>query len=446
MATQVIPERFDGQYHGVIPPTLLPKGWISGGGNMRKVSQAGGWKPRKGCALHNTTVLESGTAVRSLHYYENPFSGDEHFIAQCNSKLLRESAQGKLPPTVDSSYGTSLGVSVDATTPGFSAQVGEWWFYADGSGRPTCWGGTTPRVRGFFVYDHSNTANCDYTRKVIDGRADTYGIVLAAADDYFVILTEEPISGATFDLSNFNTNECTLAVKAWRSGSWTSVSNLTDGTNSAPSPPGVVSFGQDGTVSWTASGSDLMRSYLGIQGYAYQFSWNNALSNSVHVNSVTCTQAAGSMTNKWNGEMNWVSGARFYDESKGEYIEYLGKVTNESSSMYMDLSSSTTSDFLYLKTPEPATIFGLGIVDGYGNVDAAAIDRIEYWNGSAWTAVTTNLIDTTKKIGGSKSFAQTGNFAFDASAITPQRRLLEGDHVPGYWYRLSWALGRSRVS
>jgi len=384
--------------------------------------------------------LEGGKPVKSQHYYINPFSKDEHFIAQVNSKLVRESAQDKLPPTVDTGYGTTLGVSVDATTPGFSAQVGEWWFYADGSARPTCWGGATPRIKGLFVYDHSNTANCDYTRKVTDGRADTYGIVLEAADDYFIILTEEPISGAIFDLgANVNATARTLAVEAWRSGAWTAVSALSDGTANPTGTP----LAKDGTISWTASDSDLMRSYLGIQGYAYKFSWDDALSGTVYVNSVTCIQAATTMTNKWNGEMNWVSGARFYDESKGEYIEYLGKVTNESSSMYMDLSSATTSDFLYLKTPEPATIFGLGVVDGYGNVDAAVIDRIEYWNGSAWTAVTTNLTDTTKEGSGTKSLAHTGNFAFDASAITPQRRLLEGDHIPGYWYRLSWDVALS---
>jgi hypothetical protein len=440
MATQVVPEKFVGQYHGVIPPTLLPKGWISDGANVRKVSQGGGWKPRKGCALHDTSALESGAAVKSQHYYINPFSNDEHFIAQVNSKLVRESAQNKLPPTVDTSYGATLGVAVHATTPGFSAQVGEWWFYADTSERPMVYGGATPRIKGFFVHDTSETANCDYSRKVTDGRADTYGIILDAADDYFIVLTEERISGVYFDLgTNVNSTARTLAVEAWRSGAWVAVSSISDGTASPAGTP----FAVDGTIGWTASSSDLMRSYLGVQGYAYKFSWNGTLSGTVYVKSATCVQATALMTNKWNGEMNWVSGARFYDHSLLEYIEYLGKVTNESSSMYMDVSSSETTDFLYIKTPEPAAIFGFGIAGGYGNVDAAAIDQIDYWNGSAWTAITTNLTDETKDGGGTKSFAQTGTFAFDASAITPQMRFLEGDQVPGYWYRISWAAALS---
>lgn len=436
MATQVIPERFVGQYHGVIPPTLLPKGWISGGANVRKVSQGGGWKMRKGCALHNTTHLESGEPVKSQHYYINPFSKDEHFIAQVNSKLVMESAQGKLPPEVDTSYGTTLGVAVHATVPGFSAQVGEWWFYADGSGRPIVYGGATPRVKGLVVYDVSEDAFCDYSRPISDGRNDTYGIVLEAAGDYFIIYSEERLSGVTLDLgSSVNSNAVTIAVSARRSGSWTAVSNVVDNTDS----PAGTTLAIDGSITWDASALDQMETYRGIQGYAYKFTWSGALSGSVYIISATCIQAATSMTNKWNGEMNWVSGARFFDQSLGEYIEYLGKVTNESSSMYMDVSSSTISDFIYIKTPEPATIFGFGIVDGYGNTNAAATDQIDYWDGDSWVAITSGFEDKTKDSGGTKSFAQTGTLSFFGGGKTPQRRLLHGDQIPGYWYRVSWA-------
>ena len=69
MATLLLPERLSGEYNGVTPPPLLPIGGISGGSNIRKVSQAGGWKPRKGCTLHNTTVVETGASIKSLHYY-----------------------------------------------------------------------------------------------------------------------------------------------------------------------------------------------------------------------------------------------------------------------------------------------------------------------------------------------------------------------------------------
>ena len=434
MANVIFPEKLVGRYDGVTPSTLLPKGWLSGGKNVRKVSQVGGWKPRRGCSLHNTTALESGTSVKSLHYYENPFNADEHFVAQVNSKLVMESAQAKLPPVQDTSFGTTLGVTV-GTTPGFSAQVGEYLFYADGSGIPMAYGGASPRVKGFFVYDASETAYLDYTRKVIDGRTDTEGIILGAATDKVIIITEQIAEAFVFDLgSSLNSNTVDLELKAWRSGAWAAVTSLSDGTQTG----GDTCLAQDGTVSWTRSALDEMTGYRGVMGYAYQIGWSGALSGSVTVRSVNATQDSMSLTNKWNGEFNYVTGCRFYDQSATEYQECLGKVSNESTSMYIDISSGTSSDYLYIKTPEPACMFGLAMVTAYINTAAQVIDQFDYWDGDEWLVVTSDFNDLTKDGGGTKSFNQTGIFSFDGSALSPERRTFQGDTIPGYWYRLSW--------
>lgn len=433
MANVVFPEKLVGRYDGVTPPTLLPKGWLSGGKNVRKVSQKGGWKCKKGCTLHNTTALESGASVKSLHYYENPFNADEHFIAQVNSKLVMESAQNKLPPIQDTSFGTTLGVTV-GTTPGFSAQVGEYLFYADGSGIPMAYGGASPRIKGFFVYDASESAYNDYTRKVIDGRTDTEGVVLSAATDKIIILTEQIAEAFVFDLgASVNSNSVTMELKAWRSGAWTSVTSLSDGTAS-----GGATLAQDGTASWTRSALDEMTGYRGVMGYAYEIGWSGALSGSVTVRSVNATQDAMTLSNKWNGEFNYVTGCRFHDNSVSEYQECLGKVSNESTSMYIDISESTTSDYIFIKTPEPACVFGLAVVTAYANTANAQIDQLSYWNGSSWAIVSTDLDDRTLDYAKDSSFSETGIFSFDASALSPQRRTFRGDNIPGYWYALSW--------
>lgn len=435
MGNEIRKEPFVGKYNGVVPPILMTKGDISGGKNIRKVSEIGGWKGRKGCALHNTTAAGAGETINSLHYYKNPFNADEHFIAQANSLLYTETEVAKLPPALDATFGTSLGLAV-GTTPGFSAQLGEYWFYADGSGRPVVWGGTSPRAKGFFVYDASETSYLDYTRKVTDGRADTGGVVLSAATDKFIVFSEERISAVVLVLGTLkNTTARTLAVKAWRSGAWAAVSSLSDGTEAvaADGKP----FGKSGTISWTASASDLMRLQSGIMGYAYEFSWSDALSNAVDVVSVNVTQAASLLTNKWNGEHQWVTGCRFYDASLAEYQEALGKVTNESTSQYLDISAMQTGDFVYMKTPEPATAFGLGIPPGYGNTEAITVDNLEYWSGAAWTAIAAAAFTGDSTKGASKSLSQTGIISFDGSAASPQRRELSGDPIPGFWYRAS---------
>lgn len=432
MPNKIFRELFSGKYDSMIPANLLPAGWISDGLNVRKISAAGGWKARKGCSLHNTTVLQSGAAVKSLHWYENPKNEDEHFIAQCNSKLLISPQD---PPTAAAgSAWTDLGVTV-GTTPGFSCVVDEWWFFADGSGPPTAWGGNAPLPKGFIVFDDSASAEMDYTRVVRDGRDGTEATVLEAADDSFVIVSPVRLDGVTFDLgSSVNSNSVTLTVKAMRSGTWTAVSNASDGTAS-----GGATLAQDGSVTWDGSTSDTLHTVANIQGFAYQFTWSGALSGSVTVKSVTLNAPdAADLVNQWDGAFKYPAGVRFYDQSAGEYVELLGKLTNESTSQYLDISEATTSDFLYIKTVEPVTGFGFGVVDSYENTGNGNVDLIEYWDGDDWADIST-LTDTTKESSaGTASFAQSGQIWFDGASYTPVRRKLEGDNYAGYWYRISW--------
>ena len=422
-------EPFIGKYHGVLPATEMALGGVSGGKNMRRISEGAGWKPRRGCAIHNTTAAEAGKEINSLHQYTNPRSNDYNFLAQINSKILEATNN---PPAVGTTFGTALGVAV-GTTPGFSATVGEYWFYADGSGRPLVWGGATPYPMACYVYDASEKALIAYAREAQDRRTDTTVIVLPAATDKFYILSEEPITGVVLDLgASVNSNDVDLQVKAWRAGAWTAVSSLTDGTDST----GCLAV--DGTVSW-AAGADEMTTLGRDLGYVYQFGWSGALSGNVTIREATVVQAAALMTNKWDGVFNWMTNCLFYDQSAGKYVELLGKVGTASTSLYGDISAATTSDFLYIKTPEPATGFGIGVVPEYDNGDAALIDQIDYWNGSAWTAITTGITDTTLDTAGDSSLSQTGRLFFDGAAITPKKRTFEGDNYEGFWYRISWA-------
>ena len=248
MGNEIRKEPFVGKYNGVVPPILMIKGDISGGKNIRKVSEIGGWKGRKGCALHNTTAVDSTNSVVSLHQYTNPKQSDYHFLAQCNSLLYDSTTD---PPTAGTTFGASLGVAV-GTSPGVSCVVGETWFYADGSGRPVVWGGTSPFPMGWFTYDISNTALCDYTKEVTDGDTSTAALILGAATDYFVVITPERCEGITLDLGDVNSNAVTIVVKAWRAGAWAAVSGTSDGTETG----GTTTLAKDGSITWTRSTSD----------------------------------------------------------------------------------------------------------------------------------------------------------------------------------------------
>lgn len=543
MATKIFRESLNGKYDGVSPEVLLEAGSISGGKNMRKVGGRGGWKVRKGTTLHNTTQI-SAHSVDSLHLFKHPRNLDYHFIAQIHS-LLYDATND--PPASGSTFGTSLGIAV-GTTPGFSALVGEKFAYADGSGRPLIWPGDNGIPLGFLVYDDSEDAYIDYSRKVRDKRTGTKAIILGAGTDKIYLITHELCEGFIIELGDSkNSAQVDLTVKSWQGGNWAGVDTL----DASDIDSANATLAKDGTVTWVRSTSDKVRLISGIMGYVYEIGWTGALSGSVDLLEITTIEAASLLTNKWNGSYDWVIGARFYDASTDIYTEVLGKITNESTSQYIDLSEATVDDYLYLKTSLPATAFGIGIVPDYGNtkigiaavgtitmggiataeetfviddqtftwktsrggtgevtigadasaavtnivaavgldltsvvavdgdgdtvvitaatagtaansmvfteastnmamdgsdtlggtttgIDGGTIDQFEYWNGSAWAAITTNLVDTTKNAGRTASFAQTGVFSFDASAIAPQKRTLEGDSFAGYWYRLSW--------
>lgn len=430
MANKIFKEPFTGKYDGVIPATLLEKGWIAGGKNIRKVSKGGGWKPRRGCTLHNTTAAESGAAAKSLHYYKHPRNNDYHFITQINAKLLDSTTD---PPTAGTGLGTTLGVAV-GTVPGFSCVVEDEFIYTDETSGLLCYGGTAPYPLGFFVYDDDKAAFVDYTRNVTDKRSDTKAVVLGAAADVFYVITHERASAITLDLgTSVNSASETIVVEAWRSGTWTGVSGTDDGTDS----PTGTTLAIDGTISWTASALDTMRTIGNVQGYVYKISWSGALSGSVDVVSCTVTRAMASITNKWNGIYEWMAGVRFYDVSATEYQEALGSLSNESTSQYLDISAGATGDYLYFKGVEPLTGVGLGIPVGYGNTNNAQVDLIEYWDGDEFATVGT-LTDTTLDSGATKGFSQTGSIFWNATALSPQRRTFEGDDIPGYWYRMSW--------
>ena len=428
---QLFKEQFSGKYDGVTPPTMLPIGAISDGANVRKISQVGGWKVRKGCALNNTTAAESGGTFKSLHQYTHPRNADYHLIGQINSKLIDTTND---PPNAGTTFGTTILTTDVGTTAGFSAVVGENWFYADGNS-PVTWGGDNPSCIGFLSYDASETAYNDYTRDVTDGRTETEAIVVGAATDELYVGLPEIGEQLTLDLgATVNSNAVAMTLKSWVNGAWAD-RTVTDGTETG----GDTTLAQDGNLTWSRNATDTMSILGGIMAYWYQITWSGALSNSVDVISCTAKFDAGAMTNKWNGMASWPTGCRFYDQSLGDFDEHLGDVTNESTSMYIDVSAATTSDFIYIKTPERAAGFGIGIPVDYKNTDNAQIDGLEYWNGAGWTSGT-GIVDGT--LAGTEGFAQTGwvtfSFVKDYAANAAKMRTWEWDRTPGFWYRISW--------
>lgn len=438
MALQMFKESFVGAYDGVTPPTLLPPGSISDGLNVRKVAIGGGWKPRKGCTVHNTTAI-GASSILSLHQYTHPRNSDYHFLGQYNGNLYDATDD---PPAADgTTFGTSLVSGLSTSVPGFSTMVDEHFFYADGSTRPIVWGGTTPFCSGFIAhFDIGNTGTpntyVDYTREVTDERSDTKAILFSDVNDVYYVCSPEIAEVITLDLGSVvNLVASVATVKSWVAGAWADRS-ATDGTIS----PAGTTHGQDGSFTWARNATDTMRVIGGIMGYWYQVSWTVAMTASVQIVSCKVVFDATAVTNKWNGVYEYPTGVRFFDASAGEYIDQTGKVLNESTSQYMQIGLMNTADFIYVKAAEPLTGIGFGMVYGYTQAEASKVDSIEVWTGTAWTAGA-GIIDETLDSTAAKSFAQSGVIWFNAAALTTagtpaKRRIFDWDSVPGYWYRL----------
>lgn len=399
MAVEKVKEVLNGKYDGVIPATLLLPGSLAGGLNVRKVSPGGGWKVRKGCTIHNTTAAESGAAIRSLHHYENPRSNDYHFIAQCNGKLIDATND---PPASGTTFGSDLGVTVDSSTPGFSCVVREDMFYTDGSSRPIAYGGDTPYCTGCMVWDDSQNAYVDYTRKVTDGRTDTYAFLGQFSNDEFYVCSSEIAEGVAFVLSNANGQTATMDVYSWQDGAWTALSNVNDGTLS-----GGKTMAQSGTISWDRDSSDEMKVIGGIMGYWYKFVPTAALYNSAgsYNTAVAGTQlldenmsAIGDWTDADAGD--GASTQETFDSQETMKLDSGSIGAGNYAYMHRDIGTTTNRVVFTIKLYHDA----IGTRDNddgfrlYVNNDVVrlnayfSVDGLEIYDGASWTEVGTNLV------------------------------------------------------
>lgn len=434
MTLKLFKEPLIGKYDGVSPPTSLELGSVTGGQNMRKVSERGGWKARKGCTFHNTTAIggESPVAIRSLHQYTHPRLGsgstDYHFFAQTGGKLYDASNK---PPAAGTTFAASeISSLVSSTQPGFSDVIDETWFYADGSGAPLMWGGDGPFCRAFFSYDATAASYVDQTRKVRDDISTTYALVSTGATDKLFICSPLPAKAIILDLGTaVNEDAATLTVKDFN-GSWNAVASMSDGTVT-----GSATLTKDGTISWTPGGDEKKVVVSGVMGYWYELSWSASLSSVIHVISCKIQFDPARLVNMWDGVYELPIAVRRSSAANTIFEDMTGSVTNQSTSQYMT-GDITTSDYIYIKTVEPIFAIALGIVEDTGNNEDAQIDLIEYWDGDSWASIST-IVDGTLDGGADSSFAQSGIVQWDASSSAPVKRSFTWDNLPGYWYRLS---------
>lgn len=449
-------EIFNGKYSAVDAPELLPSGAIAGGKNMRKIGRLGGWKPRRGYTLLNTTA--AGDEILSIHHYKHPKEGDYHLISQlagtlrdstANTEEVQDEAGGTVldetgypilaeltanPFTQATILGSTLYGTAHTAKPGFSALVGDDWIYADGSGPALIYGGDNPLCETLLVA--CGTWFVDYGQLVRDKDQSTYAVLPGGSVTYYVA-SKEIAEGILLNFGTTkNTNVVTVAVAGWQSGSWTShaVSDETSGT---------TTHDTDGVISWTRDADDEMTIIGNLQAYWYRVTFSGTITET-HITRCRVIRDITTITNKWDSTYRYLTGALFYDQPTGQYQDRLGVVSNEAEDEAMDISSATTSDYIYFKAPEQIGVLGFGVTPANANDADAQVDLLEGFNGNGWTSIA--FQDTTLDVVGDSSFGQTGLLILSAyPTLHKMAFTAAGDYTPGYWYRISWdaALGAS---
>jgi hypothetical protein len=424
------------------PESLLPEGCISAGKNMQRAGLLGGWKPRRGCTLVNTTAVSGG--IDELFFYKHPRRPNEgHLIAQAGSNLKTNNwASGTISTDQFATFANTINKDSD-TSLYWSAVVGEDMILIGDGKTPLVFSGEGCRPEAFLTQASSSDDYIDQTLAVTVSDENKVATIPAGASCAYYVCFKAPITKLVLEIGTANTDSVTLQLWYWYNGTWTAASVTTDGTD------GTETHDQDGTITFSTGNSPEMTVLNNQMGYWYKVNFSAALTSAVTIdkcNGKYATNGFEELKNKWDSNFRYVQNAQFYNQSVGLYQDIFCKVTDGINSTYLDLGSATTSDFLYFKTGEPICGIGFIVPTDYENTGAGNFDLLEGLsvNGSGtWGTIGTAATLTDETLEGGGSLAQSGTVWLEDLDYTQSRAVFAGDSTPGYWYRISWDVAMS---
>lgn len=299
--------------------------------------------------------------------------------------------------------------------------------YANGE-EALIWGGSYFRIGAFI------TSTAAITNTVTNARDYSAGIqntgsgvgqtatIAATGERYFLAGSTRPAQALTFTFSSENTGSATVTCKEWDGDSWNSLS-LTDNTNG---------FKQDGFVSFASTEETSKQKYLeGYLLYWYQCDIN---SGTAIISNVTVDAPIQQIKNIWDGSDFVTSTFRVDD---GTSIKsYDDEVSTDDPAYYAVLSSLANTDEVYIGFAVPMQAVNLRLVAGQENINASTL-TVSYWNGSAWTAVS-SMNDGTASAGGA-TIGKSGVISWSKIADGVEFRRSIAEESPSYYYRLTFS-------
>jgi hypothetical protein len=192
-------------------------------------------------------------------------------------------------------------------------------------------------------------------------------------------------------------------------------------------------FGQNGNITWTARSDEVQTDIQGVPGYAYKFKAAVALDSSVTVTGLTVHSPMASVKNIWDGTPEAPSGCYVYDGT--DHTDYFAYVNNTVESQYMDLSSVTTTDKIYVGFPVRVNkIIFYPSADGK-NADNVSVSTVKYHNAAGAATTVGTFTDTMET--NNATFSQKGYLSWaDPGWQNEKMTIIGGDDIPMYWYEI----------
>lgn len=417
----------------------------------------------------NTTPLANAT-VNGIHFRKNQPS-ESHIVVdgadnKCYQNVTAIPGAGDFSATaLYSTAGTQRGRYAIAPTGMLARCTGD---------KALLYGGTAYRCSGFI--DYPLAANIyDYSEQVANTltSSDQLAIIHATgAGPYvatFYIGSILPAAGFNLVMQTVNPQASIMTAYYWNGSAWTTVAGLgtlTDGT-SGLTASGSVTFPDTSSV---AKPTVVEKSFqywtkVTVSAAGGNFSGVPKISNCTVVvpmqpvkdiwDGVGRTCAAFILNRDGNANSN-------YDFTSNVYSAYYDPepgVTFPNYKTFIDIQGTILAAAGYLLFGFPERISGLMtyLAGDTVNTAAATIDLLDYWNGSAWTSLTTSMVDGTLDSTATKSMSKTGWITWDPPVgnleskqtglpghqkiVPPGGTIAEQitDEIPLYYYRLSWS-------
>lgn len=368
-----------------IEKSQIPFGGFSMLQNVRGTHP--GFKKRAGQRkLHD--IADGANKVMSMYQFVKTRVDENHFFIQMSDNDILE-YDNDLPTTTTGVFGSSIYTGSSNQIPATWSRIGDKMLFSDGVDQHQIYAGDSSYIEKFIVYKGSGTIpdvvtqGEDYSDEVSDGDSSTVAVLdslsTLANYDCIFIQTPTPVKSFTFTVSAANGTASVLQAKYWN-GSWTSVSNLSDGTSG-----GGASMAQTGTVTFDAQTDSLPKYLYGISGYWYQLSLSSgAMDAEVEISGVTYEGDWFSLVNMWDGVPQFAVEVQVNDTTaSGSPFKRYGATA-------VTLDDITAGDEIFISSPDP--IEGFYIDPGYQTNEqssAVTVDAVYGWDGDSWVSVGT---------------------------------------------------------